>query len=422
MGYRILSLDGGGTWAILQAMALQNMFGDENGRSILARFDLAVANSGGSIVLGGLAEDRKPSEIIGLFKDPKRRNSIFAPLPPIRSLLSRIPIFPKYSGRKKLAGLRAVFGEFGSTPLRDLPGSRSWPRSRDWPLGPAGAPVGILIVAFDYDALRSRFFRSYALATGATSDEIPLVEAVHASSEAPVSYFDSPAGPASDGRRYWDGAMAAFNNPVMAGIIDVMAGGVAAANVSALSIGTGTTQLAPPGAHAPPDLTQRFERSGIVNDLKKAATSIKDDPPDNASYAAHVILNQARSIPAIRSGPLVRLSPFLRPIHDGKIWSIPAGFTPDAFQRLVALPMDATAQDEVALIVALGEAWIEDRVKNQPIRIGSDDLACRIGDDLYSAGKARWLSGGFRGRADMLGSKAEAEKGGGQPAQNRDAS
>ena len=52
MSYKILSLDGGGTWAILEVMALKAIYGgDTPGHQILAEFDLAVANSGGSIVL-----------------------------------------------------------------------------------------------------------------------------------------------------------------------------------------------------------------------------------------------------------------------------------------------------------------------------------------------------------------------------------
>ena len=58
MSYKILSLDGGGTWAILETMALKQIYGgDTSGHQILAKFDLAVANSGGSIVLAGLVLD-----------------------------------------------------------------------------------------------------------------------------------------------------------------------------------------------------------------------------------------------------------------------------------------------------------------------------------------------------------------------------
>lgn len=57
--YPILSLDGGGTWAVLQVMALQEIFGAEaSGHDVLANFKLVAANSGGSITLGGLIENK----------------------------------------------------------------------------------------------------------------------------------------------------------------------------------------------------------------------------------------------------------------------------------------------------------------------------------------------------------------------------
>ena len=59
----IISLDGGGTWALLQARVLANLYPNQRGHEILSRFDYAFANSGGSIVLGGLLMDLLPSEI-----------------------------------------------------------------------------------------------------------------------------------------------------------------------------------------------------------------------------------------------------------------------------------------------------------------------------------------------------------------------
>ena len=52
MSYRILSLDGGGTWALIQVKTLISLYGgDTPGQTILQDFDLIAANSGGSIVL-----------------------------------------------------------------------------------------------------------------------------------------------------------------------------------------------------------------------------------------------------------------------------------------------------------------------------------------------------------------------------------
>ena len=52
---RILSLDGGGTWALIQARALEKIYGESTrGHEVLRKFDYVVANSGGSIVAGAL--------------------------------------------------------------------------------------------------------------------------------------------------------------------------------------------------------------------------------------------------------------------------------------------------------------------------------------------------------------------------------
>jgi uncharacterized protein len=47
MTYRILSLDGGGSWALIEIRALMEIYGDRSGREILSEFDLVAANSGG---------------------------------------------------------------------------------------------------------------------------------------------------------------------------------------------------------------------------------------------------------------------------------------------------------------------------------------------------------------------------------------
>jgi patatin-like phospholipase/acyl hydrolase len=385
MVHRILSLDGGGAWAMLQAIALKDVFGDIPGRQILAHFDLAVANSGGSIVLGGLVEDKPPSEIIALFDQQSSRESIFAKTACIENLLSHIPIFPKYSTAGKLAGLTKVFGASGALPLSSFTGDA-------WVKGPNGADVKILIVALDYDAMRARFFRSYGTPHGATADNVPLVQAVHASSDAPIEFFDAPTQ--WNGHRYWDGAMAGLNNPLMAGLVDLIGAGASARDIVALSIGTGTVKLAPPQAvpSAPAALTETHAPPGVMNDLKKAAGCVTDDPPDMATFTAHVILASARGADPTMAGPLVRLSPVVRPILDGANWVVPPFLDAQQFNGLTQLGMDAVDQAQVQLIAALGASWLADGARNQPIRMNSDDLSSSLGEELYSAAKARWLT------------------------------
>src|SRR4051794_33926817 len=66
--HRILSLDGGGRWSLISVMALQRIFGERaRGHDILNNFDLVAANSGGSIVLGALAENMPLNMLLDVF-------------------------------------------------------------------------------------------------------------------------------------------------------------------------------------------------------------------------------------------------------------------------------------------------------------------------------------------------------------------
>ena len=61
MSYRILSLNGGGAWALIQVKVLMDLYGPTTcGRQVLADFDIVAANSG-SRVSGG-REDRRSHE------------------------------------------------------------------------------------------------------------------------------------------------------------------------------------------------------------------------------------------------------------------------------------------------------------------------------------------------------------------------
>jgi hypothetical protein len=104
MTYRILSLDGGGAWAILEAMALKELYGNIGGRAILSQFDLVASNSGGSIVLGALIADFTPQRIIDLFLSDTERAKIFVDLPWYKKLVRVIGLGPRYSTSGKRDG------------------------------------------------------------------------------------------------------------------------------------------------------------------------------------------------------------------------------------------------------------------------------------------------------------------------------
>ncbi|HXP51736.1 MAG TPA: patatin-like phospholipase family protein, partial [Bacteroidia bacterium] len=76
--YRILSLDGGGSWALIQAKALFNIYkkqyGDGvTGHQVLSNFDYAGANSGGAIVLAALIQNWPLQQLIDFFNTQSKR-------------------------------------------------------------------------------------------------------------------------------------------------------------------------------------------------------------------------------------------------------------------------------------------------------------------------------------------------------------
>ncbi len=401
---RVLSLDGGGTWALVQARALADIFGESTpGPYILGCFDLVVANSGGSIVAAALACGKTPGEVAALFADATQRRAIFAALPwaPLRG----DGVLPKYSTVAKRAALEKML-------------ATADPRATSAPLScwrdDHGGP-DLLILAFDYDVNRAAFFRSNVASRAASQDgaapvQATLLDAVHASTNAPVLYFDAPAqvGQGEASRRYWDGAIAGYNNPVLAGVIEALANGEPASTIEVVSIGTGTVRRPRRTGGEDGDAYAGGGRPGLLGDIRKLATAILDDPPDAASFTSHVVLGGHLPRAAgdvVQDGPVIRLSPSIQPRRSTDGWSWPAGaaLRDGDLQALANLDMDAVSDEDVDLIERLCRDWIAGAVPNQPIRT-NDDLAAEIGHDRYEAGRdlvrAR-LS--FRERADPPG-------------------
>ncbi|CDF83924.1 patatin [Pseudomonas knackmussii B13] len=388
--YRILSLDGGGTWALLQAMALQHMFGiDARGHDVLRRYDLVAANSGGSIVLGGLFENLRLGELLEhYFRSESSRKRIFvrnsflkAPL--AGTLQALADVGPKYDASAKLDGLQSILRNAGNVLLTDL---------RDDVMG--GDCPDIIVCAFDYQVQRARYFRSNPKSRAAsfsTPTPVTLAEAIHASTNAPVNYFDAPAMVRREA--FWDGGVAGLNNPVLAAVVDALSNEKPAADIRALSIGTATAgQLPRSKPESAPDhkLTQLPLETGLKADLRKLAMSIIGDPPDAATFIAHVSLGQKvpleeNDAPVV--GNLVRLNPLIRPRNKDAngIWQAPHGFAQDEFLKLVKMDMDAVEEEDVNLIVRLGQGWIAGDFLNQPIRMSNEPYRCEIGHDQFAA-------------------------------------
>lgn len=395
MGYRILSLDGGGAWALIEVRALIDLY-DKNttGHQVLADFDLAAANSGGSLVLGGLVENLTLGELLSYFEDESKRKSIFSPTrswgnDALRALTG---LGPKYDAEAKLPALQGLLPARGNLSMSAAAaGIRRGGKDID---------VHLLIVGFDYDRNRASFFRSAHAGTsggnlgvGDTS-KITLAEAIHASTNAPVNYFDGPAVFPDGPGRYWDGGVTGCNNPVLAAVTEAIVLGAAPKNIGALSMGTGTVALPwPRPGDSPSIYLQALSETGPVPDLRKLATSILDDPPDIASFIAHVMTGAGRGTAgAPADSRVVRLNPLIAPVPGGApgIWKAPGTMTAAQFKFIRDLDMDAVEQSQVVTISAYADLWIRGGAPNQPVRMNSDILSAEVGHLSFGDAAAAW--------------------------------
>jgi hypothetical protein len=395
MPYRMLSLDGGGAWALIQVRALMTLYGEStSGHEVLRNFDFAAANSGGSLVLAGLVENLPLGEIVKYFMDETKRRSIFSPTTSIGDIVlhSTLGVGPKYSASAKLPAIERLLPTTGDSPLAG---------SMQNVVGPSGSPVHLLIVGFDYDRNRAVFFRSASAGRPGWGDGQPanvtLAAAVHASTNAPVNYFDAPASLPGAADRFWDGGITGCNNPAVTAVIEAAVLGHAPQDMRVLSIGTGSVALplAAPGAPASP-LEAARSSSSLATDLKKLATAILDDPPDAATFIAHAMTGANAGLQPPVISRVVRMSPLMSPLPaQGGGWMPPAGWTVAQFQYLCNIDMDAVVQTDVGYVNDYCTFWLDDRAPNQPIRANGttfDPQKPEIGYASFSEALAAWTA------------------------------
>ncbi len=395
MAYRILSLDGGGAWALIEVRALIALYDERTtGHEVLADFDLVAANSGGSLVLGGLVENLRLGDLIGYFQDEGKRKSIFSPSSSWgdRALRDLTGIGPKYSAENKLPAIQRLLPNRGNLILDEAIAGvhrASYPDN-----------VHLLIIGFDYDRNRACFFRS-ATAAGPQWGQgdpasVTLAEAIHASTNAPVNYFDAPAAFPDRPRRYWDGGVTGCNNPILAAVTEAIVKGQAPTDIVALSLGTGTVALPWPTAQDPANspYVQAIGEPGLVADLRKLATSILDDPPDISSFLAHVMTGGSAGVPAPARSRIVRMNPLMSPMGQPGNWRAPgpnnAPMTAAQFTYLTRLDMDAVEQPQVDAIDAFAELWLQGSISNQPLRMDGDTLALELGYGSFQDAAGAW--------------------------------
>jgi uncharacterized protein len=393
MAFRILSLDGGGAWALIQVQALIDLYGGETrGNEVLAEYDLAAANSGGSLVLAGLVENLKLSDLSLLFMDEGKRRSIFSPTKDFGNdaLRSLAGIGPKYSAEAKLPAIERLLPQTGAKPLQGI---------TETTLGPGGKPVRLLIVGFDYERNRAVYFRSVAatgpgLGTGAPAPaQVTLAGAVHGSTNAPINYFDAPASLPFYPDRIWDGGITGNNNPALAACVEALVCQIPANELRVLSIGTATISLplSEVGAAATPFYAARPVCS-LTGDLGKLAAAILDDPPDAASFIVHTITGGSSGMTAPVISRVVRMNPLISPARQNGQWAAPNGWTAAQFQYLCNLDVDAVDQNQVQYIADWSQLWLQDDAPNQPLRMNGENMAVEVGYGTYSEAKRAWSS------------------------------
>ena len=401
--YNILSLDGGGSWAIIQLLTLKDRYGNISGHEILKKFDLVIANSGGSIVLAALAENWTLDKALTLFEDQTIRESIFSettykeryfPVDYLR--LFGINLGPKYSTKRKKESFEDLFKEINKMQMSELP---SFIKNES-----------LKLVVCTYDALnnRAKFFKSYG-ADAEDYDSIRLTQAIHASSNAPVQYFDFPARfKAKNSEIYyelWDGALGGFNNPILAGMIEAFKLGVKLKDIRMVSIGTGNKLMSVKDKDDFWKLKQvaitkrrkklklkslgsqaKFFKETVLNQAK----TILYQPPDTANYIAMMFL-KANSDEAINEH-IVRLSPL---IH---IDSNTLEEEKSLINKMYALDMDITKDEEIQCLLDGFTKWKEGKIINQPLEFKikrNNDIVFINGNKDYKNGMDQWKSWGI---------------------------
>jgi hypothetical protein len=434
MPYKILSLDGGGTWALVQARVLRDIYGDINGHEILRQFDMAIANSGGSLVLASLCNNMTPSQIISVFNNQEQRNAVFSPIgwryaSPLEPIVKLFTDGPRYLTEDKRKGLTEVLASFDPSPtkivtrfLDELP-SLIGNNYND-------KPVDLVICGFDYYRRRESFFRSNRQSQTDKFDRgqfyrLSLVDAIHASSNAPVRYFEKPSiadftiikdNEKTERRQnwFWDGAVGGFNNPVLAGLVEAITNKAAPdMDYRILSLGTSITKKAVIADYQTSDsyeVRKVYElnkdnpyviadtRFHYVDDIEKLSTSILSDPPDSATFIAYSFLHPDLDS---ESPKIVRINPCLSPVREGNEFVVPAIYRnnekdKEAFRQLMEMDMDATKDDDVKLIDGLCDRFIvhskdpNASLPNQLIRGNVDAGNGYLGYPTYFEAKQRW--------------------------------
>ncbi|HKB91832.1 MAG TPA: patatin-like phospholipase family protein, partial [Opitutaceae bacterium] len=386
--YRILSLDGNGSWTLVQVRALQEIYGkDATGHDVLQYFDLVAANSGGSLVTALLAANWPLAKILSVFLDTPTRTRLFVKLSSMARLTNVIRQGARYSTRQKYQGLASFSGVDWATPLDQLADRVSIA---------LGKPIHFLFTASDCDRRELVIFRSNLVSKAAAagySVSIRLIDAIHASTTSPFSYFDEPTAAASrefSGRRFVGSDLSSVTNPILTAVTEILANrdSKIIRPMEILSIGSGSLAL--------PVSLMADQKPPLYRAQESGSLAVTDETAaDVSTYTAHLIATQPVS-GSTETGTLIRLNPLIQPGFDysgnARVPSI-MGTTEaslKAFTALLKIDQSALDADDVDLVLKFCDAWINGAMANQSIRANAK-YECEIGYAKFEDAKAAWI-------------------------------
>ncbi len=427
--YRILSLDGGGIWGVIQLMTLIDRYSPETtGHEVLLNYDLVAANSGGSLTLGALYTNLTLGQALANASDEAKRRQIFTPVAAEDRFFpnnfiqrwsqrinwlwkrgARVPLLPgpRYRSSAKIEAIKAREGIYEGHAHRHGPQKtlRELAELGSIAEGHKGEPLPyILIAGFDAFKKRAKFFHSPRNAADVDSGNESLAQAIHGSTNAPVNYFDLPAT-FKDHRegdypeqRIWDGGLAGYNNPCMAAVVEAFKLGVRREDMQVVSIGTrktlprreehGEAYLRMAAARSGPGNTKtrrgvseeagrkigkvafRLLQMGYYTDtVSTMMTTVLQEPADGACYLALQFMSTSPG--ALPMDRFVRLCPFMSPsdvgFENAGSDGPEAPTLADEVEYAAELDFDLVADEDFQQIGRVFRWWQSGAVPNQPI-------------------------------------------------------
>jgi hypothetical protein len=184
---------------------------------------------------------------------------------------------------------------------------------------------------------------------------------------------------------------------VLAAVTEALGLGVEPLDIVALSLGAAQLYLpqSKPG-DAPSPLLLTRSKAWWPHDLSNVAGAILDDPPDAASFLAHVMTGSGEGLTlTLPSGGrvnsrIVRMNPLISPVMRGGKWCAPGDWTMAQFSFVADLEMDAVQEREVQAIMQYADLWLNDDAPNQPVRLDGNTLECELGQSTFQDALQAW--------------------------------